>query len=341
MKLFLKFLIAAAILFVVVILTSAGLALFYNQPPEDGLLDDSEFTVERGESVGAIARRLGQEGLIRSPIFMRVLAKIKATESSFQSGSYRIAAGSSTLQVHNTLVSGREILTKVTVPEGWTISRVAASLDAAGIVSAEEFITAAGDSELLGALDIAADSVEGYLFPDTYLLPRVYPAEKVIEAMVERFRQVLAEIHPDSRFMDPEEIHEMVILASVIEREYVVPDEAPLMASVFYNRLEDGMPLQSCATVVYALSEELGRDHPEFLTLRDLEVESEYNTYRNNGLPPGPIANPGKTALTSVFAPAQTDFLFFLLKDPSTGEHEFTVTYRDHLDAKYLYIKKS
>ena len=112
------------------------------------------------------------------------------------------------------------------------------------------------------------------------------------------------------------------------------------MASVFYNRLSIDMKLQSCATVAYALSEELGQEHPDSLTLRDLEVDSLYNTYVYEGLPPGPIANPGATALRAVLFPAQTDFLFFLLKDPVSGSHEFTVNYGEHLYAKNLYLKK-
>jgi UPF0755 protein len=218
---------------------------------------------------------------------------------------------------------------------------VAAVLEENNITSAEEFTSAASDPQLLESLGIPGDSAEGYLFPDTYLLPRDYPASKAVAAMVHRFFDVLEGIDPSYRLWSVKELQDLVILASIIEREYVVADEAPMMASVFYNRLAIDMPLQSCATVAFALSEEMGREYPKFLTLRDLEVQSAYNTYRHDGLPPGPIANPGKTALSAVINPADTNYLFFLLKDPETGEHEFTVNYSEHLTAKNLYLKKS
>jgi UPF0755 protein len=297
--------------------------------------------VERGETVRTIASRLEAEGLIRSPLFLRILAKLKATETSFQSGSYLVSSGSSALQVHNVLVSGREILHKVTIPEGWTVSRIAALLESSGITEAAAFLEASANETVLADLGIAAETAEGYLFPDTYLMPKQYSAEKALRLMAGRFFEVLESVYPNYRFMKPDELYQKVVLASVIEREYVVEEEAPLMASVFYNRLEIDMPLQSCATVAYALSEEMGRDYPDYLTLRDLEVESFYNTYMHRGLPPGPISNPGRTALEAAFFPDDTDYLFFLLKNPETGAHEFTQNYGDHLDAKNLYLKKS
>jgi UPF0755 protein len=340
MKLTLRILIVVASLLMVGVFASAGYALFQNKSPEDWPEESWTFTVERGESVQRIARRLEEEGVIRSPLLLRGLSKMKATQTSFQSGTYLIPVGSSSLQVHDILVSGQEILQKVTVPEGWTVSRVADELDANQIVKKADFVGATQDPVLLATLGIRGDSAEGYLFPDTYLFPKGYPAEKVLQLMVERFFEVVADIDSDFGLMGADQLHEMVILASVIEREYVVEDEASLMASVFYNRLVLDMKLQSCATVAYALSEEMGQEHPDSLTLRDLEVESLYNTYLHEGLPPGPIANPGATALRSVFFPAETDFLFFLLKDPASGAHEFTVNYDEHLYAKNLYLKK-
>ena len=341
MKLFFRVLLAVVILLFVAVFTSAGFALYLNRSPEDRLDKSVTFTVARGETVHGIAQRLEVDRIIRSPLLLLMLSKIKATEASFQSGSYMIPNGASALQVHNILVSGTEILQKVTIPEGWTMSRVADLLESHEITRKSDFVEAGQDIEILNALGIGGQSAEGYLFPDTYLLPKDYPAEKVLKVLVGRFFEVLEEIDPAYRLLGREELHEKVILASVIEREYVVPDEAPLMASVFYNRLEIEMKLQSCATVAYALSEEMGKDHPDSLTLRDLEVESFYNTYLHGGLPPGPIANPGATALEAVLFPAETSFLFFVLKDPASGAHEFTTDYGEHLDAKNLYLKKS
>ena len=341
MKPILKIILAAVILLTVVVLASASVAFILNQSPEDRPEGNFTFTVDKGEPVQAIAKRLATEKLIRSPLLLRVLAKLKATEASFQSGSYLIVEGASTLTVHDTLVSGVEILQKVTIPEGWTISRVADALADAEITNATDFLEVSRDRNVLDEIGIVGGSAEGFLFPDTYLFPKDYPAEKVLRQIVRSFFDALQEVEPNYRVLSGEELLKKIVMASIIEREYVQEQEAPLMASVFYNRLAIGMKLQSCATVAYALSEETGREHPESLTLRDLEVQSVFNTYLYEGMPPGPIANPGRVALQAAFHPAETDYLFFLLRDPETGEHEFTKNYSEHLTAKSLYLKKS
>ncbi|MAG14206.1 MAG: aminodeoxychorismate lyase [Spirochaetales bacterium] len=317
-----------------------GMAYISNKPPADS---DSiaVFTVYKGESVRNVARRLKEGNLIKAELFLRAYAKLKRTEASFLAGSYRIEAGSTGAQIHNILVSGREILQKVTVPEGWPSSRIGELLEEHEIISKDDFMEAMHDPDLLGELGVSAGNAEGFLYPDTYHMPKGYPAEKVVAHMVNRFFQVFAEISSGKQPHDFPELYNIVILASIIEREYVVPDEAPKMASVFYNRLARDMKLQSCATVAYVLTEELGYEHPDYLTLRDLEVESDYNTYLYAGIPPGPIGNPGRTALEAAIYPAQTEFLFFVLKNQSSGEHEFTRSYDQHLDAKSLFLKKS
>ena len=135
------------------------------------------------------------------------------------------------------------------------------------------------------------------------------------------------------------EIDDVVRLASVVEREYRVPEEAPLIASVFYNRLEQGIKLQSCATVAYIITEIHGKPHPDRLFFSHLEIPSEFNTYLYEGLPPLPISNPGATALEAAFHPADTDYLFFVVKDPDAGTHNFSRSYNEHLNAKDLYLK--
>lgn len=344
MKKIAKILLIIIIIPVVAAISIAGVAYSLNRAPErvEPTIPDrkSVFTVQKGESVHSISARLEEDNIIRSALFLRLLSRVKGTETSFQSGSYYVADDSTTLAVHEILVSGSEILKKVTIPEGRPLSSYAELLQKQGIVTPESFLYAAGDPELMKKLGVPSPTAEGFLFPDTYLLPPDYPAEKVVGKMVERFFEVLEEIEPDYHLLTGQELKEKVIMASIIEREYVLEEEAPLMASAFYNRLDIGMKLQSCATVAYALSEEYGREYPERLTLRDLEVDSRYNTYLNDGIPPGPISNPGKTALESVFFPAETDYLFFLLKDQQTGMHEFTATYSDHLTAKNLFLKK-
>jgi UPF0755 protein len=256
----------------------------------------------------------------------------------------------STVEVHELLVKGEQTLHRVTIPEGLTISEVALEFEDEGICGAGEFVeaaTTAGETDAQGAesfggypIPPGVESLEGFLFPDTYLFQRNFPAEKVVAHMLDTFFEKLGEIAPGYTELSAGELYEKVIVASIVEREYRAADEAKKIASVFYNRLERGMRLQSCATVVYVLTEEQGKAHPEKLTYDDLEVESEFNTYTRGGLPPSPIANPGAVALEAAFHPAETDYLYFLLQDPEDGRHTFSRTLSEHNEAYRLYIKQ-
>jgi UPF0755 protein len=181
--------------------------------------------------------------------------------------------------------------------------------------------------------------MEGYLYPDTYLFPPDYPASRVVAAMADTFFVRLREIQGEPLSLSPEELNCRVILASIVEREYRVEEEAALMAGVFYNRLEIGMALQSCATVEYVITEIQGRPHPEVLYTRDTKIRDPYNTYIRPGLPPGPISAPGRVALQSAFNPADSDYLYFRLADPASGRHYFSRTLDDHIRAGALYVK--
>jgi UPF0755 protein len=172
--------------------------------------------------------------------------------------------------------------------------------------------------------------MEGYLFPDTYLFPLSYPAERVVTAMANNFFNRLQRIAPEGLELSPGELNRKVIMASIVEMEYRVREEAALMAGVFFRRLEIGMRLESCATVIYVLTEHLGRPHPQRLFFVDLAIQNPFNTYQNWGLPPAPIASPGETALRAAFFPVNTDYLFFRVVDPATGRHIFTRTLEEH-----------
>lgn len=157
--------------------------------------------------------------------------------------------------------------------------------------------------------------------------------------MVAAFRARLAGI-PEASALSETELNDRVILASIVEREYKQPDEAPIIASVFYNRLRIRMALQSCATVVYVLTEREGKPHPEIIYDRDLLIRDPYNTYIHRGLPPGPICNPGLTSLRAVFYPATTKYLYFRVVDPEAGRHYFSTNLEEHIDARSLFIKQ-
>jgi UPF0755 protein len=208
-----------------------------------------------------------------------------------------------------------------------------------GISAEAEFRQAARSQELLAELGIPAKSVEGYLFPDTYFFPPEFPPTLVIEAMVENFMSKVRQVAPDVDTWDRRELHDHVILASIVEREYRVAEEAPLIASVFKNRLQYNIGLESCATIAFIITEEQGKPHPLFITREDLGIDSEYNTYKWAGLPPGPISNPGLVALAATFDTPETDFYYFLLKDEARGTHYFSGDLDQHNLAKSFYLK--
>jgi UPF0755 protein len=301
--------------------------------------DNALFRVREGDTADAIARRLQDDGLVRSAMLVRVVTRVMGTDSAFKAGNYRFRTGSTALEIYRALVSGEQSLVKVTVPEGYTMGKLAALLERRRVCSRAEFLRAAGSKELLASLRIPGRTAEGYLFPDTYFLPEDYPAEEVVRTMVENFHARVRQLEPATADWKPERLHENVILASIVEREYRIPAEAPIIASVFRNRLTYGIGLESCATVEYIITEIEGRPHPGFITGQDIKINSPYNTYKWAGLPPGPISNPGLVALDAALHAPQTDYYYFVLKDPATGEHHFSKSLRGHIEAMRYYLK--
>jgi peptidoglycan lytic transglycosylase G len=323
-------------------LAGAGAAAVSMSRPPDTIPEDPFFRVEPGEGLSAIASRLEERGFLRSRYVLIAYARLMRTEGNLQTGYYQIPEKVSMKELHDLLLRGRQYLVSVTIPEGYTLRRLAALLSEKEIVSsASQFIDAANSPELSRKLGLYGESAEGYLYPDTYRFALDTDAEILITHMVETFFNRLEDLGINPEDFSGEEFHEKIILASIIEREYRVPDEAPLIASVFYNRLKMTMPLQSCATVVYVLTEQEDREHPRFITYADLEVESPFNTYRHYGLPPAPICNPGSTALDAAFFPEESDYLYFLVENPEEGRHRFTRTLSEHNAAKRLYIKSN
>jgi UPF0755 protein len=338
-------------LFVVFILL--GAFFYFNSPPafspdslkgrEDPALNfDGEtitFEVFKGESAKSAGDRLAGLGLIRSRLFWQILCRYVGEQ--IKTGNYRIDIPSNTLTIHRLLVSGRQMLLRVTIPEGLTLSKTARLMENSGICAGDEFIAAASDPEIAGFYHIPGPGMEGYLYPDTYLFPSGYPAAMAVRAMADNFFSRIAKMDERVSIMQPEEINKLVILASIVEREYRLDEEAPLMAGVFKNRLDIGMALQSCATVEYVITEIQGKPHPEILSTRDIEIRDPYNTYVRPGLPPGPIASPGAVALKAVFNPAESDYLYFRLVEADSGRHYFSRTLDDHIKAGRLYTKRN
>jgi UPF0755 protein len=330
------FLIAA-----VVALAAVGATVYYlNTPSPQIPTEGTVFKVLRGENLSTIAERLELEGLIRSRLLLLLFSRLNGTETAFKNGYFRILPGDSMIDVHDLLVAGYQEQVKLTIPEGWTLKKIARYMEDKGIADREDFLEAASSPSLLDQFGIPAENLEGYLFPDTYFFPRGYPAYGVVEEMVENFFRRLADIAPEALQWDRERLHRRIIMASIVEREYRRSEEAPLIASVFYNRLDYNIGLESCATLGYIITDIQDKPHPEFLSAEDKRIDSPYNTYRWAGLPPGPISSPGAVALEAAFHPAETGYYYFVLKNPETGEHYFSEDLQEHNWAKYYYLKR-
>jgi UPF0755 protein len=328
-------------------LLGLGAVIYFNSPPSsqppsgrhEALTIEPEgkviLEIRNGESAASVGRRLLEAGIIRSSYFWDILSYID--KRYIKTGTYQLTLPVSQLEIRAILVAGRQILKRVTIPEGVTLKKTARILANEGICNEDGFLAAAADQEILNHYRIPGDTMEGYLYPDTYLFSPGYPPELVVKAMADTFFKRLAELqNPD---LNPAELHKRVILASIVEREYRLDAEAPIMAGVFYNRLSIGMALQSCATVEYVITEIQGKPHPEVLYTRDTEIRDPYNTYIRPGLPPGPISAPGAVALKAVFYPFSSDYLYFRLIDPAEGRHYFSKTLDDHIKAGTLYVK--
>ncbi len=317
-----------------------GAGLYLNRSPRGSLSDSATFQVAKGESVASIVTRLKAQDLIRSTMLLRLLSIAQGTEGTFKAGYYSISSAASSIDIHNLLVLGDSHLVKMTFPEGWTISKLSEHLERNQITPGKDFTEATRSSVLLERYSIPAETLEGYLFPDTYFFPKGFAPEAVAETMVTNFFKNLEKIVPNQAELNREELHRKVVLASIVEREYRVPEEAPQIASVFYNRLKWDIGLESCATLAYIITEIQEKPHPEYITLEDKKIDSAYNTYMWAGLPPGPISNPGIVALQATFHPAQTDYYYFLLKDKESGAHYFSKDLEEHNQAKFFYLKK-
>jgi UPF0755 protein len=294
------------------------------------------FGPQSGRSVQVVLRRSGNlrqvadtlqaSGIIRNGRLFAVMGRLLGWDRSIRAGRHKLPLGISEYQALRRLMSDGDQTALVTFPEGFTIEQMAARLEAEGICSAGSFLAATRETTLLAGLGLPAGrSLEGYLFPDSYNLPFEAEPAAIIRLMLQRFTSIYAQVSAGSPSTLTRD--QVVILASVVEREAERDSERPLVASVFLNRLRRRMYLQSCATVQYVLPR-----REAVLSDEDTRFESPYNTYLHPGLPPGPICNPGRTSLRAVLAPTRTDYLFFV--SVGAGRHVFSRTYAEHLAAR-------
>ncbi len=294
--------------------------------------DDSKkvAVIQPGQNLSTIANYLNNTGIIKNPVKFKLLARIKDYDKKIKAGEYLLSSSMSPIKILETMTSGKVRLYKITIPEGYNLKQVASIIAKAKLGTKEDFLKAATDSSFVHKQGINAETFEGYLFPETYHFPKGITPEKIIAAMVERFRLIF---NPEwkKRAKDLNlSIHQIVTLASIIEKETGASFERPVISSVFHNRFKKRMRLESDPTVIYGLKNFDGN-----ITRKHLAIKTPYNTYTIKGLPPGPIANPGIKAIEASLYPADTDFLYFVSKKDQT--HKFSTNIKDHNKAVRRY----
>ncbi len=292
-----------------------------------GGTQERQFLIGKGVSAREIAEMLEAGGFIRSAPIFTLMAKFMGSEKALRAGRHSLKGEMSTIAVIKELTRGGTLAEDVTIPEGLTSERIASVLARKVGVDSTRFMELVNDPELCRELGIDAPSLEGYLFPNTYNFHRNTDERPVIERMVGEFQRVFGE---DFRGRAAElgfSVHQMVTLASVIEKESRDPDERKIISEIFHKRLKIGRALESCATVEYALG-----THKERLSYSDLKVKSPYNTYTNRGLPPGPISNPGYSSIVAALYPADTGYLYFQAR--GDGKNIFSKSISEHANMK-------
>ncbi len=311
-------------------MVAAGAAmwlLYQSMMPADqvGSQEAIIFEVPEGVSGQEVAERLEKEGLIRSGLAFRLLLRYRQEDGALRTGFYRVDPGRPAVKIFEQLVKGATLTRKATIPEGLTLSQTAVKLEEQNVAPAEAvFAIAKSQGQEFG--EIFPANLEGYLFPNTYEFPWEADGREAVATMTSLFKGEVLPLWEEHEGKTGLTLQETVILASLVEREAQVANERALIAGVYTNRLAKQMPLQCDATVQYALGKSRA-----ILTYKDLEIRSPYNTYLHPGLPPGPIASPGRASLEAAMNPKPSDFLFYVRNDvKGDGSHVFGRTYREH-----------
>ena len=279
------------------------------------------FEIRPGENFAQINRRLAQEKLIASARLFHHYAKFLNCLTKFRAGHFKIPPRLNMVDLMNTLLNARSYYSKVTIPEGKNLYEIAEILEKNSIISAHEFINAAKLPVYLSAHDLELPSAEGYLYPETYFFSPHTPAPQLIRAMMDQFVKSTQDLDFSQ---SPLAFDQLITLASIVEKETGAQWERATIAGVFFNRLRKKMRLQSDPTTIYGIFEQYQGN----LTRKDLETQTPYNTYRINGLPRGPICNPGVAAIAATLAPERHSYLYFVSRND--GTHLFTKNYQDH-----------
>jgi UPF0755 protein len=294
------------------------------------------FEIIPGQSVQSIARNLHKKGIIQNRVSFMLGYRLFYSGKSLKAGEYMFHLPVTEREILRKIISGQVRMITITIPEGLTSRETAAVLGELDFLNYSSVLEATENTRLIAELDAEATDLEGYLFPETYLISKNTTSSKMIETMTGQFKRVF---NPEWRARSEKlkmSIREVVTLASLIEKETSLEEEKPLVSAVFHNRLSRGMKLACDPTIIYAL-----KQRNEFygnLTKKHLELASPYNTYLYPGLPPGPIANPGAGSLQAALFPADVNYLYFVSRND--GSHKFSSTYREHVNAVNKYQKR-
>jgi len=296
------------------------------EPVDPEREDEIIFTVERGWSLSRTAQALADAQLIRSAESFIRLGRQEGQSESIKAGSYLLSPSMDGHDVLYVLVKGSVLTTRFTIPEGYTLRQIAKVFAEKGVADADSFWTCVREGEFaydfLEGLPPDEHRLEGYLFPDTYLIELNEDLESVINRMLRRYAEVWESLPERKTDMND---RDALILASIIQNETKLDEERPIVGAVFLNRLRQRMPLQSCSTVQYYF------DEPKYpLLTADTQIEFPYNTYLYPGLPPGPVGCPGRASLIAAMTPAQTEYLYFVARDDGSGGHYFSRSLTEH-----------
>ena len=314
----------AVMAIVIVVVIGAASMWFRNAVYGDRSLPAAStvYIVSPGATLAEVANGLQNAGVLAHPIAFRILARLRGDEAAVQTGQFAFPAHQTSDEILHRLTAGTADALWITFPEGFTARQIGQRLEKRSLANAAAFEQYAMHTSL--EVDgTTAPSLEGYLFPDTYLIPVGSSPERIARILTDQFFRELPPAAPARAKQLGLTVPQVITLASLIEREAQADDERPLMAGVYYNRLRAGMPLEVDATIEYVFPE-----HHTVITRRDLAIDSPYNTYRHTGLPPTPIANPGKASIDAAFAPVASQYLFYVYK--GNGHHAFAKTLEEH-----------
>ena len=306
------------------------LKTFASTPADKSASEQIVFNVSQGQTLNQTADLLYRENIIKNATKFALIARFKGYDKRLKAGEYLLSAAMTPVQLLDIMVKGTVKLYKLTIPEGYNLYQIAELVEASNLGTGKEFIQAATDAGRVSQSGLEAETFEGYLFPETYFFPKEVTIDRIIAAMLKRFWSIFT---PEWQTRAKElgmTVHQVVILASIIEKETGAAFERPIISSVFHNRLKKKMRLESDPTVIYGIENFDGN-----LTRKHLTTRTPYNTYKIRGLPVGPIANPGSASLQAALYPDETKYIYFVSRKDST--HQFSTTLKQHNQAVRKY----